>query len=116
MSPTFLLRCNSIVETREFYQAQLGFSITDTAEGTLTAEKAGGKLIFTQQDLWKSSPICSGTIYFTIPDVDRYFTLVQDKVAVAWPIQNMPYGSREFGIKDCNGYTLAFQQQGYPCV
>jgi uncharacterized glyoxalase superfamily protein PhnB len=56
-------------------------------------------------------PRFSGTIYFTVPDADSYFATVKDKVAIAWPVQNMPYGSREFGVKDCNGYHLAFQQQ-----
>jgi len=110
MPLTLLLRCNSIDETREFYRF-IGFDSSDTAGRTLTVEKAGAKLIFTHEDLWKSSPICSGTIYFSIPDADGYFESIQDKVSVVWPIQDMPYGSREFGIHDCNGYTLAFQQQ-----
>lgn len=25
-------------------------------------------------------------------------------------LQGMPYGSRKFGIEDCNGYYLAFSQ------
>ena len=110
MSLTLLLRCNSIDETRAFYRSMLGFGVADTAEGTLTVEKAGARLIFTAQDLWNSPPTCSGTIYFTVPDADSYFASLQDRVSVAWPIQDMAYGSREFGIKDCNGYTLAFQQ------
>ena len=63
MSLTLLLRCNDVAETRSFYPEVLGFKVTDTAEGTLTAESFGGKLIFTASDLWKSSPCCSGTIY-----------------------------------------------------
>ena len=111
MSLTLLLRCNNIDETREFYSSVLGFSHADTAGGTLTVERAGAKLIFTGQDLWKSPPTCSGTVYFSIPDADSYFASIRDRVSVAWPIQDMPYGSREFGIHDCNGYTLAFQQK-----
>ncbi len=110
MSLTALLHCSNIDETRQFYRSVLGFNVTDTAEGTLTAEKNGGKLIFTAQDLWKSKPVCSGTIYFIINDVDAFFITVKKKTAVTWPLQDMPYGSREFGINDCNGYCLAFQQ------
>ncbi len=110
MSLTLLLRCSSLEETRAFYRSVLGFNVTDTA-GTITAEKHGGKLIFTVQDLWQSQPAFSGTIYLTVPDADGFFALVKDTVTVAWPIQDMHYGSREFGIKDCNGYHLAFQQQ-----
>jgi len=110
MPLTILLRCKDLDETRTFYSSVLGFSIADTAEDTLTVEKNGGKLIFTKQDLWHSDPVCSGTIYFTIPDTDEYYAMVKHRAKISWPIQEMPYGSREFGLNDCNGYSLAFQQ------
>ena len=107
-----LLRCNDIVETRSFYGDVLGFEVSDTAEGTLTAKGPGGaRLIFTTLDPWHSPPRCSGTFYFTVDDVDGLCAAVQGKAALAWGLQDMPYGSREFGIKDCNGYALAFQQK-----
>jgi len=28
-----------------------------------------------------------------------------------WPIEDMSYGTREFGIEDCNGYILAFARR-----
>lgn len=111
MPLAILLRCRDLEETRQFYQSALGFKVRDTAEGTITVEHHGGTLIFTSADLWQSPPICSGTIYFTVPDAAGYFASVKDKAAVAWPIQEMPYGSKEFGVKDCNGYHLGFQQQ-----
>lgn len=111
MSLTLLLRCIELDATREFYRSILGFDVAESAEGTLTAEKHGGKLIFTQQDLWKSGPAFSGTIYFTVPDVDRYYAAIRDRTPMSWPLQDMPYGSREFGLLDCNGYCLAFQRQ-----
>lgn len=111
MPLTLLLRCGDLQETRKFYESVLGFNAFDSAEGTLTVEKQGGKLIFTPADLWQGPAGFSGTIYFTLKDVDCYFTSIQDKIDVAWPIQDMSYGFREFGIKDCNGYHLAFQQE-----
>jgi predicted enzyme related to lactoylglutathione lyase len=110
MPLTILLRCKDLDETRKFYSSVLGFSIADTAEDTLTVEKNGGKLIFTRQDLWNSDPACSGTIYFTIPDTIEYYAMVKDRAKISWPLRQMPYGSREFGVNDCNGYSLAFQQ------
>jgi catechol 2,3-dioxygenase-like lactoylglutathione lyase family enzyme len=111
MPLTILLRCRDVEETREFYQSALGFNVRDTADGTLTAEYHGGVLIFTSGDLWETPLGFSGTIYFTVPDADGYFAAVKDKVAIAWPIQNMSYGSREFGVRDCNDYYLAFRRQ-----
>lgn len=111
MSLTLLLRCNNTNETREFYRLVLGFDVADTAEDTVTVETDGGKLIFTSQDLWQSVPTCSGTIYFLIPDVDSFYISAKDMATVSWPLQDMPYGSREFGVIDCNGYSLAFKQK-----
>ncbi len=67
-------------------------------------------LIFTEQDLWAAPVACSGILYLAIADVARYHEQVRDKAEIAWPLQEMDYGSREFGIRDCNGYTLAFTQ------
>ena len=111
MSLTLLLRCSNLAQTRDFYRTALEFDVTDTAEESVSAKFADGTLIFTEQDLWEVTPAISGTIYFTIPDADSYYACVKDKAAVAWPLQDMPYSSREFGIRDCNGYSLGFKTQ-----
>lgn len=110
MPVSLLLRCNDLLETRRFYRDVLAFSLTDTAEGTLTAQGFDGTLIFTERDLWQSVPSLSGTIYFTVPDLDGFYSQVAAKATVAWEPQEMSYGSREFAVKDCNGYHLAFRQ------
>lgn len=111
MSLTLLLYSNDLQATRKFYESILGFDAHDSAEGTLTVQKQGGKLIFTSANLWQAPQGFAGTIYFTVSDADSYFSSIQGKADVVWPIQEMPYGSKEFGIRDCNGYLLAFQQQ-----
>lgn len=108
---TLLLQCRDIEQTREFYKSALNFNVRDTVEGTITADNHAGTLIFTSESLWENPLGFSGTIYFTVPDTDAYFASIKDKVTVAWPVQRMSYGCREFGIKDCNGYHLAFQQK-----
>lgn len=85
---------------RRYYASALGFAVTDAA-----------RLIFTAEDLWKRLPGFSGTICIGVTDVDGFYAEVAGKADVAWPLQTMSYGMREFGIKDCNGYTLAFQAQ-----
>ncbi|MDM0013936.1 bleomycin resistance family protein [Variovorax sp. J22P168] len=111
MALTPLLRCADIGQTRDFYARVLGFAVADSAQGTLTVELHGSRIVFTAGDLWKSDPTLSGTLYITVPDVDGYHAAVTALVPLAWPLQDMPYGSREFGVADCNGYLLAFQQQ-----
>lgn len=111
MSMTVLLRCRDLEQTRQCYQSALGFNVCDATASTLTVELHGGRLIFTSADLWAGPVGFSGTIYLTVPDLDSYFAAVRNKVSIAWPVQEMVYGAREFGITDCNGYYLAFQQQ-----
>lgn len=107
-----LLRSADLATTRRFYESVLGFTVMDSAEGTLTVERWGGKLIFTSLDLWNRPTGFSGTLYFSVPDVEAFYGQVKGKAPVAWPLEKMPYGSYEFGVVDCDGYTLAFQQQG----
>lgn len=116
MGLSVLLRCIDLETTRDFYQSVLGFENTTAQENTLSVSKGGACLVFTAQDLWKLEPRLSGTIYITVADVDAYFAAIKEGVTVAWALQDMPYGSREFAIVDCNGYLLAFQQerQGRP--
>ena len=46
--------------------------------------------------------------YMYPDDVDALWHRLKDKVEVAWPIENMVYGMREFAIRDVDGYTLTF--------
>jgi catechol 2,3-dioxygenase-like lactoylglutathione lyase family enzyme len=110
MPLSILLRCNDVDETRRFYRDALGFSLSDTAEGTLTASGLEGTLIFTESDLWNSMPSFSGTIYFAVPDLDGLYSQVAAKTKIAWGPEVMSYGSREFAVRDCNGYYLAFRE------
>lgn len=111
MSLSILLRCVDLQSTRDFYQSVLGFGSAATLENTLAVSKDDAHLVFTSQDLWNHEPRMSGTIYITIVDVDAYFAAIKDHVTVAWALQDMPYGSREFAIVDCNGNLIAFQQE-----
>ncbi|MDM0115129.1 bleomycin resistance family protein [Variovorax sp. J22R133] len=111
MPLTLLLRCDDLEATRAHYRDVLGFTTSDPAQGILTVAKEDCTLIFTPDDLWKSPPVFSGTVYFAIADVDGYFDAVKNKATIAWPLQDMDYGTREFGVRDCNGYHLAFRRK-----
>ena len=110
MAMNLLLKCNDIEQTKNFYSTALQFNVSDTAEGTCTVQKAGGTIIFSTGDNLGTTPTMSGTIYFFAPRIDEYFNSVKDHVDIQWPLQDMSYGTREFGMKDCNGYYLAFAQ------
>ncbi|WP_233580162.1 MULTISPECIES: VOC family protein [Luteimonas] len=110
MSLTLLLRCADPGRTRAFYDALPGFTVTHSAGETVTVTGHGGRLVFTGADLWNRAPTLTGTLYFTVDDVESCFARMQGAAQLAWPLQDMPYGAREFAILDCNGYVLAFQQ------
>ncbi|KQO00022.1 hypothetical protein ASF01_03380 [Stenotrophomonas sp. Leaf70] len=111
MALSLLLRCNSLPETGAFYASLPGFSVSPMGREPLVVEGHGCALLFTGTDLWKMPPALSGTLYIAVADVDALWEQVRDRVTVAWPLQDMPYGTREFAINDCNGYYVAFQQQ-----
>ena len=97
--------------TKSFYEEILEFKVSDSANNTCTVEKEGGIIIFTAEDLWSGHPKCTGTIYFFIDNVDKYYQAIKDKAIITWPLEDMPHGVREFGVKDYNEYLLAFAQK-----
>ena len=108
-----LLRCRDVSETRRFYGGVLGFEVWDGPEQTCSVRPAGGSkstVIFAAAANLGEGPVMSGTVYFFVDDVAAYYESIKDSVDVIWPLQDMAYGTREFGITDCNGYHLAFAQ------
>jgi uncharacterized glyoxalase superfamily protein PhnB len=55
-------------------------------------------------------PSFSGTLYIDMDGVERFYEQVEGHVTIVWPLQVMPYGQKEFGVRDCNGYVLAFSE------
>lgn len=106
-----LLKTTDVSVSKAFYRDRLGFVVRDTEENTCTVEIENQVLIFSESGLWAGEPACTGTVYFSVADLDAYYEKVKDSVAVLWPVQEMSYGSREFGLRDCNGYVLAFAER-----
>ncbi len=103
------LQCKSLAQTQAFYKDVLDFDVFEGEMQTATVRYADCSLIFFQRpdDV---DPQLTGTAYLFIPDVDSYYELVKNRVELEWPLQDMSYGTREFAVKDCNGYRLAFAQ------
>ena len=106
-----LLKANDLAETKLYYRTQLGFSVRDSVEATCTVEIQGQALIFTESALWEGGPKLTGTVYFFIDEITAYYESVKSSASVVWPLEEMSYGTREFGVRDCNGYLLAFSQR-----
>jgi uncharacterized glyoxalase superfamily protein PhnB len=98
-----------------FYTEVLGFTVCWQAandgggENCMLASGATNMLLSTGSHLG-DRPQFTGTLYFNMVGVREFFEQIKHKVEIAWPLETMDYGQREFGIKDCDGYTLAFAE------
>lgn len=57
-----------------------------------------------------TEPVCSGTLYLYPESVGALADELRGKVEFAWGPEVMEYGTHEFGVKDPNGYYLAFTE------
>lgn len=110
MPLSVLLKCHDLEATKSFYVEILDFTVVNSDESTCTVQIEDCSIIFTSEELWPGYPKCTGTVYLFIDDVDIYYESIKDKAIVLWPLQDMPYGTREFGIKDYDEYHIAFAQ------
>lgn len=97
-----------------FYADVLGFEQTGAYEEdgeTFWAEVARGdaRIWFFANALdGLPQPTFSGLIYVFVEDVDDLAANLKGRVSIEWGPETQPYGLRELGIKDLNGYYLVF--------
>lgn len=115
VTPSLLARDMS--ETLAFYRS-LGFRISgggvDTGWLELTRDEASLQFYSDPPVSTPTSPIMSGTIYFYPSSVDALAAEWKERVKFEWGPEVMDYGMREFGIRDPNGYYLAFTESATP--
>src|SRR5690349_14934931 len=96
----------------DFYTGVLGFVVCWRApadgggENCMLQAGAADVLLSTGTYLG-DRPQFSGTLYFDMDGVADFYERVRDRAHVVWPLADMEYGQREFGIRDPDGYTLA---------
>lgn len=98
-----------------FYQEVLGFSVVWQAAndggGDNAMLKAGDVAILLSTGAHLGDkPQFTGSLYFNVTGVKAYFESIKEKAKVLWPLEEMDYGQIEFGIRDIDGYTLAFAE------
>jgi uncharacterized glyoxalase superfamily protein PhnB len=98
-----------------FYRDLLGFDVCWQAandgggENCMLAVGAINVLLSTGSHLG-DKPQFTGTLYFGMSGVRDFFEKVRHEAEVVWPVEAMDYGQTEFGIRDPDGYTLAFAE------
>jgi uncharacterized glyoxalase superfamily protein PhnB len=113
-----VLKVNDVQATIAFFTGVLGFELSWHAPATDSGETAvvragDAVLMFSTGGHLGGTPAFTGTLYFNLDGlepVDRLYERVRDRVSIVWPLEDMPYGTREFGLRDPNGYTLAFAE------
>lgn len=55
-------------------------------------------------------PVFTGSLYIITDNVDEAWTLLKDRAAVVYSIENFYWQMREFAIYDNNGYIIQFGQ------
>lgn len=109
-----VLRCADIGATADFYRDLLGFRVDagDEALGwlSLVRDNVGVMLSRMSARDGEQRPRFTGALYFRVDDVDTRWLLLCERARVCYPIEDFPYGMREFGIYDPEGYLLQFGQ------
>ena len=113
MSPIIYTR--EVQETVDFYHDVLGFELTgmDEASTFASLQKDDVSLIISSPSaqIPFEEPYFSGAFYFFSDAVEELWEQCKDKARIAYPIQDLSHGMREFSIYDNNDYRLVFAQE-----
>jgi uncharacterized glyoxalase superfamily protein PhnB len=111
-APAPMLYTEKLQETVEFYTGVLGFECPNFAEewGWAAVNHGEIELMFSLPNahLPFEKPVFTGSFYFRVENADELWEKVKDKAIVSYPIEDFPYGMREFAVYDNNGYLLQF--------
>lgn len=110
MTFTLFLQCKSIKRTRSFYRSVLKLDGFFTPDDTLTVINGDARIVFTEKNLWGNEFCLSGAIYVSSQQIYEDYERIKQLCPISWPLQKTVNGGYEFGINDCNGYTLVLHQ------
>ena len=125
---------DDVNRTVEFYRNVLGFEfvmgVPEDSQEIVTAKQNDQALGFAivkcdnvemmfqaKKSLAREIPEFSGmkiggslTFYVQVDNVEGLYEELKEKVTIIRDLQTTFYGTREFYIRDCNGYVLTFAQ------
>ena len=110
------LLVDNLPETLAFYR-NLGFEVTayhpDQQHATWAEVERDGVTFQFHTEPSRGTPqqpVCSGTFYLYPRSVSALAEELRGSVEFAWGPEVMEYGMHEFGVRDPNGYYLAFTE------
>lgn len=109
---TPILYTLNLSETISFYTRILGFTCHEFNEKWQWAalQKDDVEIMFSKPNellIFQRSNF-TGSFYFEIEDVKRFWQIVKQNVEVVYEPEYFEWGMFEFAIKDNNGYILQF--------
>ena len=110
-----VLRVEELQRAIDWYTGTLGFALLwrqpNDGEGENAMLESGSThLMLSTGSHLGGKPAFTGTLYFEMSDVRALWERVKDAADVVWPLSAMDYGTLEFGIRDPDGYLLAFSE------
>ncbi len=110
-----VLRVGDLDRSVQFYRDVLLFDVAWRAandgdgENCMLASGDVSLMLSTGSHLG-GSPHLTGTLYFNATGVTELYERIRGSVELVWPLGDTEYGTLEFGIRDPDGYTLAFAE------
>jgi catechol 2,3-dioxygenase-like lactoylglutathione lyase family enzyme len=113
---TPVLKASDMQRSVDFYTGVLGFALQwrgpgDGGDEICMLQLGEANLMLSTGNHLSGKPCFTGTLYFDMQGVDEFYARIKDKLDLVWPLEAMEYGQREFGLRDPDGYTLAFAER-----
>jgi len=111
--PTFrrlvpMLQTLDMERTVAWYESVLGFRREGEPGSGWCALRRDDVSIMFMTNAHLGQPHATATQYFTVDDADALWESIKDHCEAEWGPEDMPYGLREFAVRDPNGYLLSF--------
>ena len=107
-----MLRTKNLTATLDFYLQRLGFTCESRSDeqGWAALRRDSVRLMVAapNQHLPFDAAAFTGSFYFHVDDAATLWNAVKKHAEICYPMEDFPYGMREFGIYDNNGYLLQF--------
>ena len=109
-SLTPMLQSSDLERTIDWYGSVLGFRCIGREDGWCRLERDGVTLMFMRND-HLGVPHATATQYIYVNDLDALWSAIKDRVTAEWGPEDMPYGMKEFAIKDPDGNLFSFGEE-----
>jgi hypothetical protein len=114
-----VLKASELQRTIDYYSVNFGACLrwrsgNDGGGENAMMQLGDVNIMFSTGSHLGDSPTFSETLYFDVATVEELYESVKNTVAIFWPLEVMESGQREFGVRDCNGYAIAFAEEAKP--